>query len=1034
MAAGSVTVAALRHRPRQAVLVVVLAAVVTGSAALGPLYARAVEQSVLRTVIADAAPGQSALVVTDKSVPPASPAELGAAVRAKVPPQFGAPIGGAQAPAVVQASTGDGPAARTRLVSRDRLCGQVTVTEGDCVRAPGEVLFSRRSANRLGLQPGSSVLIRGGDPKAGGVEQEARVVGLYDAVDTTTRYWAGRGPAPAVVPSAAEKNPLPTVDDVFTVWETLGAETWPELSSHVDFPMRHQQPDLRGLAQVNGATKVLDDRARTLGAAASSGLEPLLDSVARQRDQARTVIPLLAVQLAVLGAVVLTFVCAAATEQRRPEIALARLRGNRAQSAAAMILRELGLLVAIGAVLGTGLGWLAAEVAVRLWLEPGVELEARLPLLVAFAGSLIVGLLAIVAAGWPTVRQPLTSLLRRVPQRASALQVGLVEGAVVAAAAAGLVTALSGDGGPVALLAPGLLAIAGGLLLTQVAVAAAGPAATRAMRGGRLTWGLTGLQIARRPALRRQTAIITVACALAVFAVDAWVVADRNRVERSARDAGAAVVLGVDAATPQVLRDAVLDIDPRGKFATPVVRSRSATESGPRTAAVEPEAFSRIAQWGKSAPTPAQLRTLRPERVAPVPLPDGATRVAVTTTFHLDPLPRPDGVRGDIKPFSLRLGLASAEGESVIVDLGTLREGKHTYTADIGCEGCTLAQFFLDRFFGDSYPADVELQINEVEAGTRGDLEVVDIGPATPIAWQMVPFRGSESDAEVTPGPPLTIRDRESFASVVIQRGDQPAVTPALAVGELPTPFVGTPGMDSSAFALAPDLSGGEHLYAVTGRVFEVPRSGPRALLVDLETASHLVSGTTVQTSFDVWLASDDAAREKALRKALTEHGLQVTSRDSTADHAAAFSREGPTLALRLALLAGLAALVLGAAVLVVGSATSGGSRARDLAGLRVVGVPAATVRRAAVREHLVVTVLGVLSGSVLGLIAAQVALPEIPFFADAPARATLSLEPAWVAVGITVAVTLLVLTLVSVIVGRGVAASATTDRLREAR
>jgi hypothetical protein len=534
--------------------------------------------------------------------------------------------------------------------------------------------------------------------------------------------------------------------------------------------------------------------------------------------------------------------------------------------------------------------------------------------------------------------------------------------------------------------------------------------------------------------LRRQTAIITVACALAVFAVDAWMVADRNRVERSARDAGAAVVLGVDAATPRILRDAMLDIDPRGTFATPVVRSRSATEAGPRTTAVEPEAFSRIANWGQASPKPSQLRTLRPERVPSVPLPEGSTRVAVTTAFSLDPLPRPPGVRGTLRPFNLRLGLASADGEAVVVDMGTLRRGTHTYTADISCDGCTLSQFFLDRFFGDSYPADVELKINEVEAGTPGSLQPVDIGPATPVAWQMVPFRGSESDAEVLPGPPLTIRDPESFTSVVVQRGDQPAVTPALAAGELPTPFVGTPGMDASDFALAPDLSGGEHLYAVTGRVFDVPRSGPRALLVDLETVSHLVSGTTVQTSYDVWLASEDAAREKALRKELAEHGLQVISRDSSADHVTAFSREGPTLALRLALLAGLAALVLGAAVLVVGSATSGGNRARDLAGLRVVGVPAATVRRAAIREHLVVTVLGVLSGAVLGLIAAQVALPEIPFFADEPGRATLSLDPAWPAVGITVAVTLAVLSLVSVIVGRGVAASATTDRLREAR
>jgi hypothetical protein len=69
MAAGSVTVAALRYRPRQAVLVVVLAAVVTGAAALGPLYARAVEQSVVRNVVDDAPPASSTLVVTDRADP-----------------------------------------------------------------------------------------------------------------------------------------------------------------------------------------------------------------------------------------------------------------------------------------------------------------------------------------------------------------------------------------------------------------------------------------------------------------------------------------------------------------------------------------------------------------------------------------------------------------------------------------------------------------------------------------------------------------------------------------------------------------------------------------------------------------------------------------------------------------------------------------------------------------------------------------------------------------------------------------------------
>ena len=136
MAAGSVTVAALRHRPRQAVLVVVLAAVVTGAAALGPLYARAVEQSVVRNVVDDAPPASSTLVVTDRADPPASPVELARTVRGAVPPQFGAPVGGAEAPVQLDPA-GAGEPVRTRLTSRDGLCRHVTVSAGRCPRAAG---------------------------------------------------------------------------------------------------------------------------------------------------------------------------------------------------------------------------------------------------------------------------------------------------------------------------------------------------------------------------------------------------------------------------------------------------------------------------------------------------------------------------------------------------------------------------------------------------------------------------------------------------------------------------------------------------------------------------------------------------------------------------------------------------------------------------------------------------------------------------------------------------------------------------------
>ena len=67
----------------------------------------------------------------------------------------------------------------------------------------------------------------------------------------------------------------------------------------------------------------------------------------------------------------------------------------------------------------------------------------------------------------------------------------------MAAAAAGVATLLTGDGGPIALLAPGLLAIAGGLLLAQATIPTAGPMARLALRRGRVASALAGLQIAR---------------------------------------------------------------------------------------------------------------------------------------------------------------------------------------------------------------------------------------------------------------------------------------------------------------------------------------------------------------------------------------------------------------------------------------------------------------------------------------------------------------------------------------------------------
>ena len=1033
MAARSVTVAALQYRPRQALLVVVLSAVVTAAAVLGPLYARSVEQSVLRNVVAEATPAQRTLIVADASDEPAAPRQLARTVRGVIPPQFGTPVGGAETS--VQVAVPEGDDVQARLTSRTGVCAHLTVSAGRCVRGPGEVLISRRSASTTGLAPGDPVTLTAGDQAAGGVSSQATVVGTYEPIDVTRPYWAGRAQPPAAPVVAVGERAAPTIDEVFTTWPTLAAEAWPGLRTHLDIGLRPDRLDLDRMAEVQAATAAVDARAATIGASATSKIGPLLDSTTVQRDQARSVIPLLAVQLAVLGIVVLAFVCAAATEQRRPEIALARLRGHGTVGAAIMLLRELGVLVLAGTVLGAALGWLVAIGAAALWLQPGVGVEARWPVSAAALASLVAGLLAILAAGAPTLRQPLTSLLRRVPPRASTLQVGLVEGAVVAAAAAGVATLLTGDGGPIALLAPGLLAIAGGLLLAQATIPTAGPMARRALGRGRVASALAGLQIARRPALRRLIAIVTVACALLVFAVDAWSVADRNRTTRAEVEAGAPVVLTVDADSSLALRRAVLDIDPSGRFATPVVTVSSLTGTGPRTTAVEPEAFARIARWGRTdgEPTAKELAEISPPRPAPIDV--RGDRVEVDATFDSRGLPRFEGDPvPPLGPIRLSLGLSDPNGVTRPVDLGRLREGRHTYRAAVDCtQGCHLDQVSANRTFGDFVDALVELEVDQVRAGTAGSLAAVDLDNDEVGAWESLPWRPDAfDDAFVDAGPTLKVSGTSFGVPVTAQRQDRPVVPVALWTGNLPE-LPATPSR-VGAHVLAQDIGTGDAAFRIVGEVPQVPRSGTKGVLVDLAALVTGPSGSPAQTSYDVWLAADDPAREQALRRDLADHGVLVLSRDTAGAHADAFASEGPTLALRLALLAGLVAVVLAAAVLVVGVATSGASRARDMAGLRIVGVPASTVRTASVREHLVVAVLGVLAGGALGLIAAQAALPDVPLFAVSAARLPVVLDPAWGAVAITIVACLVVLCAVSVVVGRTLAASAVPARLREGR
>ena len=340
---------------------------------------------------------------------------------------------------------------QTRLTSRDGLCAAPQgLAPAGASAAAGEVLVSRRSASTAGSQPGTAVTSeRAGDPTASGVRSQATVVGAYEPgrrpeavlgrARGTTRGRPGRRRGTRRRPSTTSSRP----------GRPWPPETWPDLHD----PPRHPAAAPSGWtwrdSPTCGRDGRVDARARTLGGSATSEIGPLLESTTAARPGPQR-------HPAPRGP-------ARRARHRRAGVRLRR--GDRAatardrpgpparsgsRGAAGMLLRELGCWCSSGRSVGAALGWLAAIGRGRA--VAGARGDARGALAGAGGGRCGRGRRAarIVAAGAPTLRQPLTSLLRRVPPRASTLQVGLVEGAVVAAAAAGVRhRCCQGDGGPV---------------------------------------------------------------------------------------------------------------------------------------------------------------------------------------------------------------------------------------------------------------------------------------------------------------------------------------------------------------------------------------------------------------------------------------------------------------------------------------------------------------------------------------------------------------------------------------------------------
>ncbi|HET8596089.1 MAG TPA: FtsX-like permease family protein [Intrasporangium sp.] len=1023
--------AAIVHRRTQAVVLVLLSSLVAASAVFGPLYARYLEHGLLRDALAHATVTETGITI--EQVLSRSSVVDGFAMSEALPPAvapyFAEPTELTTGRAVVVSSKeqGDEPITTTVLTPAEP-CRGIVLVAGTCPTSPDDVLVSAPEAAHQGWSVGDRIAMA--PITAAGLEERPagmRIVGTYtQRLDDT--YWFGQrltGRTGKRVVKGLGSEPL--MDSPITVPAFFGAQ--PErLSVTRTYALL---PDRLGVAELPDVVAALESaKARTTAVRVYSAIDEIGAAVVTGQRQAALLVPLLLGQLALLAVVVLGLAAAAAVEQRRPEIAIARLRGRGRRGATALLLGELGTLVALGVPIGFGLAVLAGEAARRLWLPAGVPFDVPGGAWLGAAAALVAGCGAVLLATRPRVREPLPSLLRRVPPRPGRIVVGLVEAVVLTTAAAGVVTIVTGNAsGPLAIATPALLALAVGLLLALLVVPLSAALGRAALSRGRAATGLAALHIARRPAVRRVVAIVTIASALVVFATDAYLIAERNRESRATVEAGAEAVLRTDSKDPHVVRAVLEDLDPTGVLATPVAHLGRVSSEAMRTMAVIPNEISRIAlplpgeqlNWSDiAAPPPPPLRI------------EGRTVSVQVDQVDIPAVNPPGDLATRPVSIPLRLELQQPDGRTASQPLGDLpiRRSSMRLSSTVFCStACRLAGVTVDRNIHES----------RAIAGTFR-IRSISVDGAPPIDLSRATWAGSGSPVEPgaatpeTPGFIAASADPSAAASVRVRfastRGVLTASTsdprlPAIVVPHEDTAR-GEPPVASVAGFVGTDVP-----VAEVGRSRIAPGGLANVALVDYDALAATAVGLYAPGNIEVWVS--DSAATARVSSALQAAGISVTSSVQRDETLRRFDSSASAWALRLALVVGGMALLLSIIVLVLLAATTWRLRSRDLGALRLAGVPPERLRTSLILEHVVVVLVAGLVGAACGAVGSRLAIGLLPLFTTPSATFRADLQPAVPAVSLVTLGSLVLLAGAASLIGVWLWRRSTVERVTEA-
>jgi len=1028
-----------RFRLAASLVTLLMGVVAVASATLGPMYSATAQDSLVRFRLTQAPVFQTGLVadaeLNARSSSP--PAVISGASELIGDPAYGGLWGPESLLVGAGRETvgvpGGGSSTYSAAVSwRQGMCTSVRMVRGKCPDGSSgdgraEAMVSARTAARLGIGVGSRLSVTLTSSIPGG--NQPVVVGIYDVGSARAPGWVWDTPAKAMPPQ--QPGDPETIDEVLVDRATIMA-AGAGVRVTAFRPLRtgavHAR-DLPALARLGSP--------RTVGpATVASSASTLAGAIDSGRAQVRSAATAVTVQLGLLALFVLYLVVAATAEERGPEVALAKLRGMRPGATAAFTLTEPVLLLVLSVPIGIVAAFVA-DLALARGLTAGSEVRVTAGAAVAAAAGLVGGVGAAALAVRQLLATPVIGQLRRTGRRRSALATAVVDTAAVAVAGAGVYELVTGSSDLVGLAAPGLLALAAGLLVVRLVAPAARIAVARTRRSPRLTGFLAARNTARRPAGTRLVVLLAVAVALAVFGVDGQLVA-RTVTDQTARaQVGAARVVHVDAPSPGVLLAAVRAADPTGRAAMAAV-STTGSQSTPLLA-VDISRLAAVSAWDPAwgGTNAATLATQLAPRAPPVMVTGALTGQWANTG---------QGAAGELR---VSVDLLTFDGRRVSTQafrLGSGGRGRLRLELPPDCQarGCRLIGWDFTRTIATGSDADTgrpgTVRLASL-ADPRGPLQVT-AAASDGSRWRYArqeldvldPTRPPDADVanEGNIGFTATLHPGPAFGFTVVP-ATAPLVVPALlGSAAAVTPFSGLSGT-----VTVPDLAGAPALFTPISGSGVLPRVGRTAAMVDLATTTLSQPRADSTADDQVWFTSD--ADAGAVLRRLAAAGVRPvvdtgTSSSPTVETVRQREQElgagGPAVGLRLYVVAAVAAVLLALGALLTTALVAARRRSYEVAAVLALGGRRSALTRAGAAEQLVLVAVGIAVGAISGVVTSLLALPVLTAItAGGPAAPALVL---WRPVVVIVAAVFAVATVVALVSSHRVVRLGVPERLRE--